>query len=89
MVSRFTTPSFLFQQLKISVQQMLGCHEGCLLPVEHRLFLGRQHRFDGRVVIEAVAQVLVNGFIHPILGLFVPTIIEISVLLDEHKVLDV
>ena len=45
----------LFQQLVISIQQMLGCHEGSLLTIQHLLFLGMKHRLDGRIVIEAVA----------------------------------
>ena len=30
----------LFQQLIVSIQQLLGCYEGSLTAVQHRLFLG-------------------------------------------------
>ena len=66
---------------------MLGCHKGSLSSVQHILFLGMKHRLDSRIVIEAVTQMLVDGFIHPVLGLLVTAIVKIAVLLDKYEIL--
>ena len=52
-------------------------------------FLGtRQKPFDGGVLEKAVAQLLVDALVHPVLGLLCTAMLEIAVSLDKVNVLE-
>ena len=84
----FSITSFYSPHLiKVFVEEALGCNKRGLLTSQHALFYLMYLLSNQRVVIEVQAQVFVDALIHPIFRLFIATIIEIAVLLDEIEVL--
>ena len=63
---------------------MLRSHKRGLLTSQYGALCILQLGLYQCVVIEVLAQLFVDGFIHPILSLFVATIVKVAVLL--HKV---
>ena len=71
------------QPLEISVEEVLGGDERGLLAAKDLGFGAGQEVGDGGVVVEAVAELLVDALIHPVLGLLGTPMLEVAVLLDE------
>ena len=69
---------------EIHIEQLTCRHKRGELTIEHLALLVGEHRSDGGVVVEAIAQGFVDALVHPVLGLLVAAVIEIAVLL--HKV---
>lgn len=68
-------PLFL-QFCKIGVQQVLGSHKRSQVALQHLVFLASQHRFNLRIVVEAVAQLFVNGLVHPVFALLIAAVFK-------------
>lgn len=68
---------------EVKLQQFVRRDERADFGVEHFLLELRDAGFDLRVVVEAVLQHLVDGFVHPILVLTVAVVREVSVRLNE------
>ena len=50
----------------IAVEEFLGSYERCDLSSEHLVLHLSYHVFDGRIVVEAVFEVFVDAFVHPV-----------------------
>ena len=65
----------------------MGGDEAGLVAGEDGLLGCRELRLDLRIVVEVEAQVLVDALVHPVFGLLVAAVVEVTVLLDEVDVL--
>ena len=80
---------FLFgsrQVLQEQVHHPFGGYERTDFVIQNLLLRVCQHVFYRRVVIECFTERVVNAFVHPILGLFVALVVEVTVLFGEFHI---
>ena len=71
---------------EVVIQHIVGCGKGCLHVGEYAVLLLVEQFADALIVVEVVAQLLIDGFIHPILGLLLTLVLEVAILAHEVEV---
>ena len=74
-------PHIVFELVEVELKERLGCDKRGLSAIFYVCLRLMKHGADIRILIEPIAQTLVNGFIHPIHILLLTPSGEVSVLL--------
>ena len=75
------------QRLEIVGQEFTCRHKGGFLSIQHLLLRQRQSVADDGVVIEMVAQLLIDCLIHPVFRLLIAAIFKVTISLDKRDIL--